>query len=105
MDKRTKLAMFMDKVLMGTAHTPAGHVVCCTMVVFSVETYISASFQVAPSLPVLENLPLQLAAIVVLHSLPQVLPHGLLLACKAVPLKHGKCHHVIPMSIVTSSCI
>jgi hypothetical protein len=84
---------------------PAGHTLCCTMVSFNFETYISASFQIAPALPVLENLPLQLAAIIVLHSLPQVLPHGLLLPCKAVPLEHGKCHQVILMSIVTSSCI
>ncbi len=90
---------------MGRAQMPAGRTLRRTMVAFSFETYISASFQIAPALPVLKNLPLQLATIVVLHSLPQVLPHGLLLPCKAVPLKHGKCHQVILMSIVTSSCI
>ena len=95
----------MDTILRGSAYMPAGHVVCCTLVAFSIETYISAPFHIAPALPVLENLPLQLATIVVFHSLLQVLPHGLLLPCKAVPLKHGKCHQVIPMSIVTSSCI
>ena len=97
--------MFVDKILMGSAYMPAGHVLCCTMVALTVKTYVSASFQIAPAFPVLENLPLQLATIVVLHSLPQVLPHGLLLPCKAMPLKHGKCHQVISMSKVTSSCI
>lgn len=66
-----------------------------------VQAHIRASFEIAPALPVHEDLALQFAAIIVLHCLAQVLAHGLLLTCKAMPAKHGKCHQVILMCVVT----
>ena len=62
--------------------------------------YIGASFQVTPALPVQKHLALQFAAIIVLDSLTQVLSHGLLLTCKAMPAKHGKCYQMVLMRIM-----
>lgn len=67
--------------------------------------YISTPFNVAPALPDLEGVALQLPSIVVLHSLPQVLPHGFPLAGKIVPLKHCKCHQVALMGVVACCSI
>ena len=62
--------------------------------------YIAASFQVAPAFPMQEHLALQFAAIVVLDSLTQVLSHGLLLTCKAIPTKHSKRYQMVLVCIV-----
>ena len=62
--------------------------------------YICASFQVTPALPVQEHLALQSVAIIVLDSLTQVLSHCLLLTCKAMPAKHGKCYQMVLMRIM-----
>lgn len=69
------------------------------------QAHIGTSFKIAPALPVLEDLPLQLAAIIMRYSLAQVLSHCLLLPNKAEPLKHCKCYQVILVCIMSRCSI
>ena len=69
------------------------------------ERHICAALQIAPTLPVLEDMTSELAAIIVLHSLAQMLTHELLLPGEAMPLEHGQGHQVVLMGVVAGCCV